>query len=106
MLAHNVYFTLKDNSDPAKGALVAACRTYLADHPGVVFFACGTLCEALDRPVNDRAFDVALHVIFDSRAAHDLYQDAPQHLRFIAENRENWAQVRVFDSEVRGATAG
>jgi hypothetical protein len=106
MLAHNVYFTLKDNSDSAKKAMVAACRSYLTDHPGVVFFACGTLCEALDRPVNDRDFDIALHVIFDTQAAHDLYQDAPRHHQFIAENRENWAKVRVFDSEVDGATAG
>src|SRR5215213_10323342 len=105
MLAHNVYFTLKDNSDDAKAAMVAACRKYLADHPGTVFFACGTRCAALNRPVNDRGFDVALHVIFDSQAAHDRYQEAPRHLQFIEENRENWAQVRVFDSEVEGPTA-
>jgi hypothetical protein len=106
MLAHNVYFTLKDNSDAAKEAMVAACRKYLTDHPGVVFFACGTLCPALDRPVNDRDFDIALHVIFDTQAAHDLYQDAQRHHQFIAENRDNWAKVRVFDSEVEGTTAG
>ncbi|HEX8200326.1 MAG TPA: Dabb family protein [Isosphaeraceae bacterium] len=103
MLAHNVYFTLKDNSDAARTALVSACRKYLSDHPGVVFFACGTLCQSLDRPVNDRDFDVALHVIFDTQASHDLYQDAPRHHQFIAENRDNWAKVRVFDSEVGGA---
>ena len=103
MLAHNVYFTLKDNSDAAAQALVAACRTYLSDHPGTVLFACGTRCRALDRPVNDRDFDVALHVIFDSKESHDRYQDAPRHHQFIAENRENWGQVRVFDSEVEGA---
>jgi hypothetical protein len=106
MLAHNVYFTLKDNSEAAKEAMVTACRNYLSDHPGVVFFACGTLCQALDRPVNDRDFHVALHVIFDTQASHDLYQDAPRHHQFIAENRDNWAKVRVFDSEVGGATAG
>lgn len=103
MLAHNVYFTLKDKSASSRDNLVAACKTYLAAHPGVVFFACGILQEGLDRPVNDLDFDVALHVVFDSKASHDIYQEAPMHLTFIAENRESWAKVRVFDSEVETA---
>ena len=106
MLAHNVYFTLKDNSDAAAAALVAACRKSLTGHPGTIFFACGTRCGALNRPVNDRDFDVALHVIFDSSESHDQYQDAPRHHQFLAENRGNWAQVRIFDSEVEGPEAG
>jgi hypothetical protein len=105
MLAHNVYFTLKDRSPAAVAALVAACQKYLVEHPGVVFFACGTLEEGLDRPVNDRDFDVALHVIFDTRASHDAYQTAPTHLQFVAENRDTWARVRVFDSAVSGPIA-
>jgi hypothetical protein len=100
MLAHNVYFTLHDNSDSARQALVAACKKYLKSHPGVLFFACGTPQEELQRPVNDRAFDVALHVVFDSLASHDAYQDAPPHHKFVEENKPNWKQVRVFDSKV------
>jgi Stress responsive A/B Barrel Domain len=100
MLAHNVYFTLKDNSDTARNKLIAACRKYLIGHGGVVFFACGTLAADLQRPVNDRAFDVGLHIIFQTREDHDLYQQAAAHLRFIEENRDNWKQVRVFDSLV------
>jgi hypothetical protein len=103
MLAHNVYFTLKDRSSAAKQSLVAACKKYLAKEPGTVFFAVGTLEEGLDRPVNDVAFDVALHVVFDSRASHDAYQTAALHLKFIEENRPNWEKVRVFDSSVEGA---
>lgn len=102
MLAHNVYFALTDNSESAKQALVGACKKYLKDHPGVVFFACGTLQQELERPVNDRAFDVALHVVFDSLASHDAYQDAPLHHQFINENKPNWKNVRVFDSNLSG----
>lgn len=65
-----------------------------------MFFACGTLQPELQRPVNDRAFDVALHVVFDSLASHDVYQEAPAHVQFVAENKPNWKQVRVFDSNV------
>jgi hypothetical protein len=103
MLAHNVYFTLHDNSDAARRALLGACKRYLAGQPGVVFFACGGLEPGLARPVNDRAFDVALHVVFDSLESHDAYQVAPSHQAFIAENKANWKQVRIFDSDV---TAG
>lgn len=64
MSAHNVYFSLKDTSDGAKKKLVAACKKHLSGHPGTVLFAAGVLAEECDRPVNDRDFDVALHVIF------------------------------------------
>jgi hypothetical protein len=65
-----------------------------------VHFSAGTLNDELARPVNDRAFDVALHVVFESKAAHDAYQQDPRHLQFIEENKPNWKQVRVFDSDV------
>ena len=100
MLAHNVYFSLHDNSEAAKQAMVKACHTYLKNHPGVVFFAAGTLQPGLERPVNDLNFDVALHVVFDSLASHDIYQTAPDHLTFISENKPGWKLVRVFDSAV------
>jgi hypothetical protein len=103
MLAHNVYFTLHDNSEAAKQKLVADCKKYLSNHPGTVFFACGTLQPELARPVNDRGFDVALHVVFESLAAHDAYQDAALHVKFVEENKPTWKQVRVFDSAVESA---
>jgi hypothetical protein len=103
MLSHDVYFTLHDRSEAARAALVTACQTYLTGHPGTVFFACGTLCDELRREVNDLDFDVALHLVFDSKASHDAYQSAPRHDQFIAEQKANWARVRVFDSVVEGA---
>ena len=98
MIVHNVYFSLKDNSAAAKEKLVAACKKHLTKHAGEVFFAAGTLAADLDRPVNDRDFDVALHIVFQDRKAHDQYQDAPRHQQFIDENKDNWKKVRVFDS--------
>jgi hypothetical protein len=105
LLAHNVFFSLHDRSEPARAKLVRACRELLAPHPGIVFFACGTLAEALKRDVNDRDFDVGLHVVFTGQAAHDHYQETPEHRRFIAENKANWKRVRVFDSVVASSPA-
>jgi len=104
MLAHAVYFTLQDDSDAAKEKLVAACHKDLSDHDGTVFYAAGALEPDLDRPVNDRDFDVSLYVVFTDRAAHDAYQQNPRHLQFIEENKSNWKQVRVFDSNVAAPT--
>ncbi len=103
MLAHNVYFALVDNSPEAVERLEGACKKYLSDHPGVVFFAAGRLNPDLEREVNARDFDVALHVVFDGRESHDAYQEAPGHLQFIEEQKDNWKNVRVFDSDVEGA---
>jgi hypothetical protein len=100
MLAHDVYFSLKDNSPEAREKLIAACKKYLANHPGTVWFAAGPLAEEFQREVNDREFDVALHLVFKNKAAHDAYQKAEAHEKFIAENKDGWTKVRVFDSYV------
>jgi hypothetical protein len=100
MLVHNVFFSLKDPSDSAKTNLIAACKKYLTKHPGIVFFSVGTLAKELNRPVNDREFDVALHIGFRTQEDHDRYQVAPDHEAFVAENKDHWAKVRVFDSTV------
>jgi hypothetical protein len=96
-LAHHVFFTLVDRSDQAIESLLAECKKYLDNHDGLVDFAIGTRDRELAREVN-QDFDVALHCVFQDRAAHDAYQVAPRHLQFIEANKENWAQVRVFDS--------
>jgi len=100
MLVHDVYFTLNDNSDTARQRLVEACKKYLSDHPGIIWFDAGVRATEFDRPVNDQDFDVALHLVFRDKAAHDTYQAAPKHQQFIEENRDNWKQVRVFDSYI------
>ena len=99
-LVHDVYFSLKDNSPQAKQTLIAACKKYLTDHPGTVWFAVGPFAEEMKRDVNDRDFDVALHVVFKNKAAHDQYAKAERHLKFIEESKDNWKKVRVFDSYV------
>ncbi len=99
-LSHMVYFTLHDDSEPKISELVYACKKYLDGHPGVVYFSVGTLNRELARPVNDRSYQVTINVVFDSIESHNLYQVAPRHLEFIAEQKANWKQVRIFDSDL------
>ena len=48
----------------------------------------------------DRNFDVALQMVFTDKEAHDTYQVSESHQQFIAENKSNWKQVRIFDAYV------
>ncbi|HJZ59610.1 MAG TPA: Dabb family protein [Gemmataceae bacterium] len=106
VIGHMVYFKLKDASPAARQKLVEACKKYLSDHDGVVFFSAGVIADDFKREVNDREWDVALHLVFENKAAHDKYQEHPDHLKFIEENKDNWAKVRVFDSELTDYKAG
>ena len=103
MLAHNVFFSLTDNSPAAKQKLVDDCDRLLAPIPGILFYAAGQLADDLDRDVNDREFDVALHVVFEDRAAHDAYSVHDSHQEFVQKQMDNWKNIRVFDSYVTGA---
>ena len=96
-LAHTVFFAIKESAAANRQKLLDACHRYLPGHPGEVSFSVGTLAD-LARDVNDRDFDVALHIVFESRAAHDAYQAAPRHQKFVDENKADWKNVSVFDS--------
>jgi len=98
-LAHMVFFSLNDSSEAGRAKLIAACEKYLADQPGTVYYSVGTHVPDLQRPVN-QTFDVALHVVFESREAHDRYQADPRHLKFIEETKPTWKEVRIYDSYV------
>ena len=100
-LAHMVFFTLKEDTPAGREKLVAACNKHLSNHEGVVYFSAGVVADELDRDVNDRGFQVSLHMVFKNKASHDTYQVHPRHLKFIQENKDSWSSVRVFDSYVR-----
>lgn len=100
MIGHMVYFKLKDSSAAEKKKLVDLCKKHLSKHDGVVYFSAGVLAEEFKREVNDVSWDVALHLVFKDKAAHDVYQDHPRHKEFIDGGKANWDKVRVFDSLV------
>ena len=100
-LVHNVYFTLIDASDEKKAEMINDCYTYLEDHPGIVYFSAGTVSPEHSRPVNVKDFDVSLHMVFDSIAAHDAYQISEDHQTFIKRTKGNRKKLRVFDSLIK-----
>ena len=80
--------------------LIDSAQTLLAHQEGIVFFAIGSRTEDLTRAVNDTQFDVGLQIVFSDRSAHDRYQEVPEHLEFIEQNKENWSKIRVFDVDL------
>ena len=100
MIGHMVFFTLTDKSPAKVQALVAACEKYLTKHQGEAYYSAGPRAKEFNRDVNDQDWDVALHLVFKSKADHDKYQDDKRHLQFIEENKANWKKVRVFDSHL------
>ncbi|MDB5349934.1 MAG: Stress responsive Barrel Domain-containing protein [Planctomycetota bacterium] len=103
-LAHMVFFTLKDHSQASRDAFVASCQKYLTGHEGTVSISFGTIAEDVVEAPSVRDFDVALHVVFENKAANATYQKHPRHVAFVAENKEKFAKVRVFDSYLAPAT--
>ncbi len=99
-LIHSVYWKLADDSPQAQEKLMSACRKYLTNHPGTSYFSVATL-SSVDRPVSDRDYDVALHIHFAIRAAHDAYQVSERHVTFVKETKPNFKVTRIFDSVVR-----
>jgi hypothetical protein len=100
-LSHDVYFTLKDNTPEMRAALVRDCLG-LRSLNGVLALWVGPRAEEFDRPTNDHEFDMALHVLFRDRAAHDLYQVSTAHQALLSTWMERFESVRVFDSWVVG----
>lgn len=99
-LAHCVYFTLNPETPDAEAKLLAGCQEFLTDHPGMVHFGAGPRATEYQRPVNDQTFDIALVLVFETKADHDRYQVSERHQQFISTCMECWSEVRVFDAFV------
>ena len=102
MIGHMVYFTLHDNS-PAKvrewwRRARSICEAIPAKYSSPP--ACGP--RSSSATLMSRTGTWRCTSSFATKADHDRYQDAPRHQQFIAENKANWKQVRVFDSELAG----
>jgi hypothetical protein len=100
LLGHNLFFSLKEPTEENKAKLIEACKKYLSQHPGIVFFAVGTRDEKLSGGFNDKNYDVALHMIFTGREALGTYARSADHQQFIRETTPLFKGLRIFDSTV------
>jgi hypothetical protein len=106
-LAHMVFFGLKDHSKESRQKFIDSCVKYLQNHEGAIYFSVGEIAEDKDiqEPVSVTDFDVALHVVFDSKESKAKYLVNPRHVEFVKENGPYFAKARVFDSFLKTPTA-
>lgn len=97
MLTHTVLFWLKPEITPERRAEFETALRDLIQIPGSTRAVIGKPSATEQRPVVDHSYDYALELDFSDVAAHNVYQDAPEHHEFIAKSREIWAKVQVFD---------
>ncbi|QEH34864.1 Stress responsive A/B Barrel Domain protein [Aquisphaera giovannonii] len=101
-VAHMVFFKLKDGSKESRDKLVAACEKYLKGQEGCVYFSVGTRAADVDEPVSVKDFDVALHVVFESKEGKLKYLKSEGHDKFLEAVKADLEGARVFDSYLAG----
>lgn len=97
-LAHMVFFKLKESGEKSRAAMIESCQKYLTGHPGTISASFGVIAEDVKESVSDGDFDIALHLVFEDKAAAAAYQKSPRHTEFVEKNKASFARVRVFDS--------
>lgn len=97
-LYHSVYFWLHPNgaaSDAQK--LADGCRSYLSAIPGIVQMSVGAPAGPSGGPI-DGSYAVALLIEFESKEAAAVYEDHPDHQRFITDFRPILSEVKIYDA--------
>ncbi len=98
-LVHTVLFWLHnpDNEKERKtfengvNNLLNNCKSITSSHFGVP-------AKTEKRSVIDTSYTYCIVVTFESIEAHDKYQVDPIHKKFIAENKDLWSKVLIYDS--------
>jgi Stress responsive A/B Barrel Domain len=101
MILHSVMFWLHEDIRGVSGPrdkFMAGCRA-LARAPGVSRWALGTPA-ATRRALVDWSYDVALTLIFEGLAEHDVYQASQEHLNFKAQFDSYYHRAIVYDLDV------
>jgi hypothetical protein len=99
MFSHIVIFWTDPANPNAIENLVAGAQKHLPSIPQIRTFHCGRMATSERKGVVDQSYQVALNLIFDSKADQDAYQIHPQHLAFVEECKVNWSRVVVYDFE-------
>ena len=97
---HIVLFELTDNSEESVQALLDGAWHYLAGIDGITHFEVGSRQGQREGGSVLTDFDVMLSVTFETEEAHIVYDTHPDHMAFIGAFRENWASVRVMDTDL------
>lgn len=95
---HTVFFTCKPEVSAAeRKAQLDDAQWLLGAIPTVKFIRSGLRDTAMQREVSMTDFDIGLTVVFDNKAAYEVYADHPLHMDYIARHKKSWAGIKVCD---------
>jgi len=98
MINHTVFFWLKsEHQDQAEAFEAALTKLTTIDTIATASF--GKPAATSDRPVTDHSWDYAIHFSFANMDDHDAYQVHPDHDVFIADCKDWWEKVIVYDTQ-------
>jgi len=95
MFSHIVIFWTNPADPRAADELIAGANNHLKDIPGILKFHVGKMSPS-PRPVVDQSYQVALNLIFPSKAAEQAYQVHPQHIEFVEKVFKRTCQKAVI----------
>jgi hypothetical protein len=98
MLIHTVLFWLRKDLSSSEREDFKAALDSLKDIPSAAAVYVGSPSSTPARPVIDASYDFCLTVLLEDMAAHDAYQQSPQHQAFL-ENNELWERVQIYDAD-------
>jgi hypothetical protein len=98
MIVHQVYFWLHQPDKDLK-SVMEGCRK-IGSISSAKDYLVGVPAKTEKRDVIDDSYHIALTVYFEDIKSHDVYQEHPDHLKFINEHSQKWAKVQVYDFEV------
>jgi hypothetical protein len=82
MFSHVVIFWTDTDDPQSADRLIAGAEQYLRPIPGVKSFHIGRMVKS-HRPVVEQSYQVALNLIFNTRAEQYAYQVHPLHIEFV-----------------------
>ena len=97
---HDVYFRLADRRPGTFEVFVSSLRKYLspAKHDGMVGFRLSYRAVEMKRRLNDRDFDILMHMVFETIEAYNNYRKSTPHDEWIDLYGSLSSDRRVFDS--------
>ncbi|MEM9158627.1 MAG: Dabb family protein [Verrucomicrobiota bacterium] len=99
MLVHTVYFYFKESvSEEQIAANIEGARE-LGKIETVKEMYVGTQADVTIRPVSVTGWKFSITVLLANVPDHDIYQDHPIHLDYIAKYKDLWEKVTVFDAD-------
>ena len=97
MIVHQVYFWLKKPKKDLKDVM-KGCKE-IGKLKSAHSYQVGIPAATEKRPVIDDSYHIALTVNFKSIEDHDIYQQDPVHLDFIAKHGDKWEKVQIYEFE-------